>query len=481
MPMRNLFLFITCLLLSVLPMEAQDKSFILMEQNPEYEFQNWFYCGANNELDRDKIKKLWNDEDKYITSVAYTTNGWFVAMSKDKKYTDQSYHYGSSFGDSWIKEKKNAGYYITSTAVSDKKWFIVMSKYQGYTSQSYNYNSTSNLLKWYEEKRANGYYLTSATYHREGSWLWVMTKGTGIYSQGYTWASPANVGEEIKKLWNKGWKIHLVEYGNGEYLIAYGKYRGRNPQQSYTMSSTGIKDWIDKGWNKGMALHYVGGGNSYQTTTVASNQNNTTYKQNNTTNRQNGYSSTYKAGAKTWTEELPGGGRRQSTLQADGSILSTTSTPCIWCHGTKVCSICNGAGGTYGRAYGGMWYPCRSCAGNKVCQNCHGQGYSILTSTTYPDGSGIGYDQNGRVTVTDGGGGGGYNSSRSSNRSSSRSSNRSSGTCSKCGGKGYEPQRYTYAAGSSMAPYHHTGGSNCYICGWAPSHYHYRCTQCKRK
>lgn len=96
MPMRKLFLLTTCWLLSALPMVAQNKSFILMEQNPEYGAQNWFYCGSNNELDRDKIKKLWN-EDKYITSVAYTTNGWFVAMSKDKKYTNQTYHYDSTF------------------------------------------------------------------------------------------------------------------------------------------------------------------------------------------------------------------------------------------------------------------------------------------------------------------------------------------------------------------------------------------------
>lgn len=261
--------------------------------------------------------------------------------------------------------------------------------------------------------------------------------------------------------------MHLVEYGGGQYLLAYGKLKGRTPQQSYNIDCNGVTAWLSKNWDNGMKLHYIGGGNpESQAYNVASNQSN------------NGYSTTYQPGSNSWREELPGGGFRQNTRQADGSIISITSTPCLWCHGTKVCGICHGLGGTYGRAYGGMWYPCKSCAGSKVCQNCHGQGYSTFTSTVYPDGSGVGYDQNGRVTVTDGRGGG-SGGSRSSSRDNGRSSNRR-GTCPKCGGTGYDPVAHQYAAGSSMAPYHNSGGTTCYICSRATDHYHYRCLECKR-
>lgn len=442
-----------------------------MEQNPEYSNQTWFYSGKGNELDKDKIKQYW-DEDKYITSVAYTSNGWFVTMSKDSKFTDQSYSYKASLPEAWIKEKWDAGYYITAVSRSESKWFVVMSKRQGYTSQSYYFSTTNNLGPWYKKKRNEGYFLTSATFE-SGKWLWVMTKGTNISTQGYTWTKDYNLNSEIKKLWDKGYRLHLVEYGYGDYLIAYGNLTGRTPQQAYNTSCSNISEWIKKNWNEGMSLHYVGGINPEHA------QSNTTYAQNNTTTNQYGYSTTRKPGDKTWTETLPGGGRRQSTMQADGSILSITSTPCIWCHGNKMCSICNGAGGTYGRAYGGMWYPCKSCAGSKICQNCHGQGYSTLSSTTYPDGTGVGYDQNGRMVVTGDGGGSNNGSSRSGNRSSRNRS--SSGTCSKCGGIGYEPKPYQYAAGSSMTPYHNTVNTTCYICSLRTDHYHYRCVNCKRK
>ena len=53
-------------------------------------------------------------------------------------------------------------------------------------------------------------------------------------------------------------------------------------------------------------------------------------------------------------------------------------------------------------------------------------------------------------------------------------------TCPKCGGTGYDPVAHQYAAGSSMAPYHNSGGTTCYICSRATDYYHYRCLECKR-
>lgn len=463
---KTIILTAILLLMPLMAMRAQNRTFMLMEQNPEYGQQYWFSSGVGNELDCDKIKQHWNN-DRYITAVAYTENGWSVAMSKDSKFSNQSYKYSGDFPRDWIKEKWDAGYYITAITCNQSKWFVVMSKYQGYTDQSYKHATLSELNTWYDQKRSAGYFLTQATYS-SGKWWWVVTRGTNIETQGYTWATDGDVGSEVKKIWNKGYRLHLVEYGGGQYLLAYGKLKGRTPQQSYNIDCNGVTAWLSKNWDNGMKLHYIGGGNpESQANNVASNQSN------------NGYSTTYQPGNNSWREELPGGGFRQNTRQADGSIISITSTPCLWCHGTKVCGICHGLGGTYGRAYGGMWYPCKSCAGSKVCQNCHGQGYSTFTSTVYPDGSGVGYDQNGRVTVTDGRGGG-SGGSRSSSRDNGRSSNRRSGTCPKCGGTGYDPVAHQYAAGSSMAPYHNSGGTTCYICSRATDHYHYRCLECKR-
>lgn len=161
-------------------------------------------------------------------------------------------------------------------------------------------------------------------------------------------------------------------------------------------------------------------------------------------------------GTISWKQELPNGGYCYYTMNPDGSGTATTCTPCLWCHGTKVCSICNGLGGVYGRAYGGMWYPCKSCGGTATCQNCHGQGYSTLVSTIQ-NGVAIGYDQNGNVYV--GGGGSSYGDSSDSSSSSNRS------------GSGYD-----YMDVIEYAP-NYTGNNNqyCRQCDkWGPAHVHIR-------
>lgn len=452
--------FITlCILLFCTAMRAQeDRTFVLMGDGDRYSNQTWFYSGAGNELQESKIKEYWN-QNKYITSVAYTKNGWFVAMSKEPDYTRQTYNYTRTFPSAWIKEKYNTGYYITAITCNTHKWLVVMSKYKPYTAQAYKQGTLTELSKWYDENRSKGYFVTQATYSDDG-WLWVTTKGTDIETQGYRWAKDNNIGSVIKGIWDEGYCIHMVEYGGGQYFIPFGKYKAGDRAQSYKTSSEGMSDWISQNWEKGNNLQYIGGGNP----TSASSSATTSTTTSTTTTTQSGK-------PQSWRQDLPGGGYTNYTRNADGSYQVITVQPCIWCKGRKICSICNGMGGVYGRAYGGMWYTCKSCAGTKVCQNCRGQGQTTMVSTVR-DGISIGYDQNGRMYT---GGGGTTGSGSGSGRSS-----RSSGTCPDCGGKGYRRQAYTYAAGSSMAPYHNTGGSTCYICNAVTDHYHYRCTTCKR-
>lgn len=89
---------------------------------------------------------------------------------------------------------------------------------------------------------------------------------------------------------------------------------------------------------------------------------------------------------KKWRQNLPGGGYADYVQQTDGSLTITQVQPCMFCHGTKVCPACGGTGGTYGRAYGGMYYPCKMCLQTGQCSSCKGEG--SITTISVTDASG---------------------------------------------------------------------------------------------
>lgn len=137
-------------------------------------------------------------------------------------------------------------------------------------------------------------------------------------------------------------------------------------------------------------------------------------------------------GPKKWRQNLPGGGYADYVQNKDGTLTVTQVQPCMFCHGTKVCPGCGGTGGTYGRAYGGMYYPCKMCLQSGKCNSCKGEGQvttisrtdaagntSIVSSNGYsavggPAGA-IVTDPNGRRTGHPSGGG--FNSESSSSSS----------------------------------------------------------------
>lgn len=143
-------------------------------------------------------------------------------------------------------------------------------------------------------------------------------------------------------------------------------------------------------------------------------------------------------------------------------------TTCVHCYGKSVCYMCNGTGSYY-HAYFKSNQPCPVCGGRGVCQNCQGLGYHVSTKLWAP-GEAEAYLHVQREMKS---------SSSSSSHSHSHSSS-SSSVCPDCGGKGYRPEAYQYAAQSSFAPYHNSGGNECPICGTHTDHYHYRCTTCKQ-
>ena len=162
-------------------------------------------------------------------------------------------------------------------------------------------------------------------------------------------------------------------------------------------------------------------------------------------------------------------GQAHYVFYQDGYCNATSVTTCVHCYGKSVCYMCNGTGSYY-HAYFKSNQPCPVCGGRGVCQNCQGLGYHVSTKLWAP-GEAEAYLHVQREMKS--------SSSSSSSHSHSHSS-LSSGVCPDCGGKGYRPESYQYAAQSDMAPYHNSGGSECPICGSQTDHYHYRCTTCKR-
>lgn len=137
---------------------------------------------------------------------------------------------------------------------------------------------------------------------------------------------------------------------------------------------------------------------------------------------------------KSWRQELPGGGYCEFVQHEDGSLTTKRVQPCLACHGTKICQGCGGTGGTYGRAYGGIYYPCKMCLQTGQCSTCKGEGSVVTVSTTDASGntnlqSSNGYsavggpggvivtDPNGRRTAIPSGGGSRSNNSPREDRS----------------------------------------------------------------
>lgn len=161
-------------------------------------------------------------------------------------------------------------------------------------------------------------------------------------------------------------------------------------------------------------------------------------------------------------------GQAHYVFYEDGYCHATTVVTCVHCYGKSTCYLCNGQG-TYYHAYFKSNQPCPICGGRGVCQNCQGLGYQVTTKLWAP-GEAEGYLHVQRE----------MKSSSSSNSHSHSHSSSSSSVCPDCGGKGYRPEAYQYAAQSSFAPYHNSGGNECPICGTHTDHYHYRCTTCKQ-
>lgn len=435
-----------------------NKTFILMENTTGISNQSWFYSGVGNDLQRDKIKENW-DQGKYITSAAYTANGWFLTMAKCPDYTNQSYRIAKDWPSDWIKEKYDQGYYITSISKSEYDWFVVMSKVKSYTYQAYRSGALADLGKWYNEKRNEGCFLTTALYGN-GKWYWVMTKGTNIKSQGYKWADESEFGKTIKEIWDGGDRVHLVEFGNGYYFIPFGLYNvDSQPAQTYKTGTSDISEWISRKWDEGLNLKYIGGGNPSAPKQVASSN---TPKS--TPNTQNGNNV-----VRTYRENVNQYFYNEITEYANGCKLVATYGPCSLCGGTQLCGICHGKGGIVTAGYGN-WIPCAACSQTGKCNFCRNTGGYALSGSHL-------YDANGKeIYVAPVGGGG--SPSITSSPSNNRGKSNGSGVCSSCGGTGVSRTSNSGGSLSSWVAYYNSAGTDCPYCSRKDSHFHDKCSSC---
>ena len=258
--MKNRFftLFISFVLMSM-PVMAQNKTIIIMQDNTGLSSQSWFYSGSGNSLQTEEIKKNWN-ENKYITAAAYTSNGWFVSMAKGTKWTNQSYQNTSQWPDSWVHEKMDAGYMITSLAASDNNWLIVMSEGSDYKKQEIcgaPWSSVKEFIKkWWDED----YYITSIAC-QNGMWTVVMSL-TNLYSgQSYFWASDTStLKAKIKEKWDAGYIITALEYGGGEFLCIMSKRKdGKATKEYWQVNPSNVSKHIKEYWDQYYNISYIGG------------------------------------------------------------------------------------------------------------------------------------------------------------------------------------------------------------------------------
>lgn len=213
----------------------------------------------------------------------------------------------------------------------------------------------------------------------------------------------------------------------------------------------------------------------------------------------------------TWREELGYGCFVIVEKWANGCVSRVryrqcpncrTSCICDGCSGTGRCGICKGQGGIITSGYG-RYIPCGLCQSSGVCNLCKGSGRCMCTnpknskypgyvigstSLITPDGTTIrnsgGYNgRDDKFTITPPGGTTTtYDDNSSSGSSSSR--RRSSGSCSKCGGTGFDSSGVQYAAASAHGvrpPYHSKLGDRCPYCSSVADHYHVPCARCLGK
>lgn len=256
--MKKQLLFLFCLF-SILFVQAQT-TIVVTTSGTGFYNQAWRYTGDGKPLDEPTIKKYWN-EDRYITSVAHTWHGWFFAMNKGVKWTNQSYRNSTSWPDSYIQEQKAKGFMITSLASSDYEWVVVTSANTGIIDQQICSAPWSSLKDWIQQWWNKDYRITSIAC-QGGLWTVVMSLTPDINAQAYMWSDSADgISTKLKEYWDKGYIITALEYGGGEFfcIMSTTDNSASQGQQKMINASKDPETFIQEAWDKGWAITYIGG------------------------------------------------------------------------------------------------------------------------------------------------------------------------------------------------------------------------------
>ena len=432
------------LLTSVLSLKAQEQTLIIMSEC-QYDPQSWITCGLGNNLDKNAIGEKYNN-NFFITSVAHTKIGWFLAMSKNVRWNSQTYYYGKSWPKEWLNEKYSEGFNITSIAHASDGWMIVVSKGTGYTDQIWKYGNLTEIDNFISTYWDKGYRITAMEYKDE-KWLVIMSLNSEYSDQNWSRRSTVEkVQEKISEFWDKGYRIQCLEHGGGIYFIVASKFKdGTVPAQSYSINPDDAPGYIGENWDQKRMITYIGGGEHTSSSTVQPSQG--------------------KKVAVDVTIPFMNGTARH-IIYEDGSGYSETSFPCTSLHCRNgMCTNCNGTG-IYVHPYVNFTTICTTCT-NGRCNYCKGNG-RIISKKSWAPGEAQAYNNAVRQIKN-----AGYDVPEKKSNNS--------GVCPDCHGLGYRPQSYQYAAESSFAPYHNYSGNTCPICALKHDHYHYRCTTCKTK
>lgn len=253
-------LIIICLgILSNTRTDAQT-TIVITTSDSGYSNQSWQYCGSGKALDSETVKKFWN-EGKYITSAAWTSHGWFYAMNKGVKWTDQAYKITATWPDDFVHEYKDNGYMITSLASSDSSFFVVVSKNTGITDQQICAAPWSSLQDWITEWWDENYRITSIAC-KSGLWTVVMSKGSNLIQQACLWANSADeISTKIKEYWDDGYLITALEYGGGEFfcIMSTSTNSSSAGQSRFIKPAEDPTSFIKEAWDKDWSITYIGG------------------------------------------------------------------------------------------------------------------------------------------------------------------------------------------------------------------------------
>ena len=239
---------------------AQSKTIILNESGHKYTSQAWFYAGADKPVQEGKIRDNW-DSGRKITSMAYTSKGWFFVMSKNTDITRQRYKISTNWPADWIRTNWDEDFYISQISCGDREWMVVMSKGEPYTNQSWKRDRWSAMRRWISEKWEQGKYITSVAFDGE-KWVAVMSKHPRYSFQGYFWARDYKdlVDKVNRQVWDKQFSVHAIEYGDGAYLVVYGTYPdARARKQNFAVDPPNIKNYISLAWAEDLKVVYLGG------------------------------------------------------------------------------------------------------------------------------------------------------------------------------------------------------------------------------